>query len=154
MAWPRQRSFTLVIAGLTLFADQLSKYFLLHNLAPGQIKPLLPALLNLRLVWNDGAAFSLFPRGAVWLAWISLLVSAALLIWIWRAAAAWRRLQQCAAGFLLGGSMANGLDRWRFGAVIDGLEFVPVSFPVFNLADVAINLAVLCLLIDLLSKRR
>jgi signal peptidase II len=50
--------------------------------------------------------------------------------------------------------MANGLDRWRLGAVVDGLEFVPVSFPVFNLADVAINLAVLCLLIDLLSKRR
>jgi len=49
--------------------------------------------------------------------------------------------------------VGNGIDRWRYGAVIDGLELVPFSFPVFNLADVAINLAVLCLLIEAIRQR-
>ena len=50
--------------------------------------------------------------------------------------------------------MGNGIDRWRYGAVIDGLELVPISFPIFNLADVAINgLAVLCLLIEAIRQR-
>ena len=51
------------------------------------------------------------------------------------------------------GSLGNGIDRWRYGAVIDGLELVPFSFPVFNLADVAINLAVLCLVIEAIRQR-
>ena len=57
--------------------------------------------------------------------------------------------RQLALGFLLGGAVGNGIDRWRLGAVIDFLALVPVSFPVFNLADVAINLAVACFAIEL-----
>jgi len=60
----------------------------------------------------------------------------------------------CGRCFLLGGSAGNGIDRWLHGAVVDGLELVPFSFPVFNLADVAINLAVLCLLLDGLRSQR
>jgi signal peptidase II len=46
--------------------------------------------------------------------------------------------------------VGNGIDRWRAGAVVDFLEFIPIHFPIFNLADVAINLAVACFLLDLL----
>jgi hypothetical protein len=63
-------------------------------------------------------------------------------------------LPALALGFLLGGAVGNGLDRWRLGAVIDFLEFVPVPFPVFNIADVAINLAVLCFALDALAGLR
>lgn len=49
--------------------------------------------------------------------------------------------------------MGNGLDRWRIGGVVDFLELVPVQFPVFNLADVAINVAVVCLILDLWEGR-
>ena len=51
------------------------------------------------------------------------------------------------------GAIGNGLDRWRLGRVVDLFEFLPVSFPVFNVADIAINLAVLCLALDLLHQR-
>ena len=54
-------------------------------------------------------------------------------------------------GLVLGGAIGIGLDRWRLGYVIDFLALVPISFPVFNLADVAINLAVLCFAIDLMG---
>jgi lipoprotein signal peptidase len=55
---------------------------------------------------------------------------------------------------LLAGAAGNGLDRWRSGSVVDFLELVPIHFPIFNIADVAINLAVACFLIDLLRSGR
>ena len=72
------------------------------------------------------------PAGQCWLADLDLAPWAALVA-----------LASLCCG-ILAGSLGNGIDRWRYGAVIDGLELVPFSFPVFNLADVAINLAVLC----------
>jgi signal peptidase II len=80
---------------------------------------------------------------------VSALVGLGLLVWIlWRPPVGlWNGL---ALGLLLGGALGNGIDRWRSGAVVDFLEFVPIHFPIFNLADVAINLAVACFLIDLL----
>ena len=136
-----KRFWILLSAAGLLLLDQLSKQWWLQNLQPGVSHRWIPGLLNLRLVWNDGAAFSLFRNGSLWLGWISLLVSVGLLIWIWRRGRIWSRWQSAAAAFLLAGSVGNGIDRWRYGAVIDGLELVPISFPVFNLADVAINLA-------------
>ena len=148
-----KRFWILLSAAGLLLLDQLSKQWWLQNLQPGVSHRWIPGLLNLRLVWNDGAAFSLFRNGSLWLGWISLLVSIGLLIWIWRRGRIWSRWQAAAAAFLLAGSLGNGIDRWRYGAVIDGLELVPISFPVFNLADVAINLAVLCLLIEAIRQR-
>tara|TARA_B100001939_G_scaffold275005_1_gene243028 strand:+ start:4311 stop:4766 length:456 start_codon:yes stop_codon:yes gene_type:complete len=148
-----QRFWIVLSAAGLLMLDQLSKQSWLRHLEPGVSHRWIPGLLNLRLVWNDGAAFSLFRNGSAWLAWISLLVSVGLLIWIWSRGRQWSRWQASAAAFLLAGSVGNGIDRWRYGAVIDGLELVPFSFPVFNLADVAINLAVLCLLVDAIQRR-
>ena len=153
MAGLRRRGSTFVLAAVVAGVDQLSKQWLLQQPA-AMGRPLVPGLINLRLVWNNGAAFSLFRNGALWLGIISLVVSLVLVAWIWQRGDQWRSLQAAAAGLLLGGSLGNGIDRWRFGAVIDGLELVPFQFPVFNLADVAINLAVLCLLIDALRTRR
>jgi signal peptidase II len=84
------------------------------------------------------------------LAVVSLLVSLVLLAWIQFRTPSGRWLA-LAAGLLLGGAIGNGIDRWRLGWVVDFLELVPVRFPVFNIADVAINAAVLCLLIDQLQ---
>ena len=148
-----KRFWILLSAAGLLLLDQLSKQWWLQNLQTGVSHRWIPGLLNLRLVWNDGAAFSLFRNGSLWLGWISLLVSIGLLIWIWRRGRIWSRWQAAAAALLLAGSVGNGIDRWRYGAVIDGLELVPISFPVFNLADVAINLAVLCLLIEAIRQR-
>ena len=61
--------------------------------------------------------------------------------------------QGLALAFLLGGTLGNGIDRWKLGHVTDFIEFVPVSFPIFNGADIAINLAVICFVIDALSRR-
>ena len=99
-----KRFWILLSAAGLLLLDQLSKQWWLQNLQPGVSHRWIPGLLNLRLVWNDGAAFSLFRNGSLWLGWISLLVSVGLLIWIWRRGRNWSRWQATAAAFLLAGS--------------------------------------------------
>lgn len=142
----RLRLLPLGVAAAVLLADQISKQWASTALPPGLSRPFLPGLLSLQLVHNTGAAFSLFSGSRLPLALVSLLVSAVVLIWILRSPprGLWLGL---GLGFLLGGAAGNGIDRWRHGVVTDFLNLVPISFPVFNLADVAINLAVACLLI-------
>jgi signal peptidase II len=127
--------------------DQLSKAWALQHLAGRGIQPLLPGLLQQQLVFNTGAAFSMLSGNTAALAVVSTLVAAGLVVWI-QTAGPLRRLQALGLGLLLGGAIGNGIDRWRLGRVVDFLEFVPISFPVFNVADVAINLAVACLVLD------
>ena len=118
------------------------------GLAPG-----IPGLVDLHLVHNTGAAFSLLSGSTLWLGVLSLLVTVALCRWIWRKPhqPLWNGL---AIAFLLGGTLGNGLDRWRLGYVVDFLALVPINFPVFNIADIAINLAVVCFAIDLIQQSR
>lgn len=141
----------LLLAAAVVLIDQLSKAWVLRHPQP---RPLLPGLLDLQLVHNDGAAFSLFGQGALWLGWISLAVSVGLLVALIGFGAGWGPWQRQAAGWLLGGTLGNGLDRWRLGAVTDFLALRPITFPVFNVADVAINVAVVCLLIHTWRERR
>ena len=142
----------LVGAGGTAL-DQLTKALMMHRLPLGQVQPALPGLLQWRRVENTGAAFSLFHGGVVWLGLISLLVSLGLVLWLLRRPPR-RPLNAVAYGLVLAGALGNGLDRWFRGAVVDWIELVPIAFPVFNLADVAINVAVALLLLDALAQSR
>jgi signal peptidase II len=146
------------MAATVVLLDQLSKHWAQRDLPLGEVRPFLPGLLQLQRVTNTGAAFSLFADSTLVLALISTVVSVVVAAWLLRHPPD-RPWQALAAGFLLGGAIGNGIDRWRLGAVVDFLEFVPITFPIFNLADVAINLAVACFLLDLLipsirSRRR
>ena len=146
------RSGVILIAVLVVLIDQLSKAWITDLLRDGRSLRVFPGLLDLRLVHNTGAAFSLLRGATPVLALLSLVVVIAVLIWLWRQ----QRLpiwQGLAVGLLLGGSLGNGLDRWRLGYVVDFLALVPIDFPIFNPADVAINLAVICFAVDLWSNR-
>ncbi|AGY59226.1 signal peptidase II [Gloeobacter kilaueensis] len=143
-----------LVAALAIAIDRLTKFWAASQLLTGESVPLLPNILHLTLTKNSGAAFSLFAGGSDWLKWISLIVSVALLIYglvgprfgIW---------EQIGFGLLLGGAIGNGFDRFAFGEVTDFLEFRFIQFPVFNGADIAINLGLACLLIGtFLSEQR
>lgn len=140
------------IALAVVVSDQVSKLWALHHLSGRGVQPLLPGLLQQRLVFNTGAAFSMLEGNAFALGLVSAAVALGLVFWI-QSSGALSRWQSLGLGLLLGGAIGNGLDRWRLGSVVDFLDFVPIQFPVFNLADTAINLAVLCLLIDVLRRQ-
>ena len=140
-----------LMALLVVVVDQLSKRWALSTLAGEGSVPFVPGLLQLQLVFNSGAAFSLLKSSTWLLGLVSLLVALALLVWI-QISAPLRPWQWLGAGLSLGGAIGNGLDRWRLGTVVDFLAFVPVRFPIFNGADVAINLAVICFAFDLLQR--
>ena len=147
---PRRSS--LLIALVIVVVDQGSKAWASSSLQGGQTLPLLPHLLSLQLVHNTGAAFSVLQNSTALLGLLSLGVGIALIFWIWRERVLpiWQGL---AAAALLGGTLGNGLDRWRLGYVVDFLALEPIDFPIFNGADVAIKLAVLCFAIDLWTRR-
>ena len=146
----RLRNLAYTSAVMVLVLDQLSKALAVANLPLGSSSAFLPWLLSLQLVRNSGAAFSLFSGNPQLLGLVSLLVSIAVAVWIQKQGQM-TLTRSLGVGLLLGGALGNGLDRWRLGYVVDFLALVPVSFPVFNLADVAINLAVLCFAIELLG---
>jgi len=139
---PTYRTAAVVVA-----LDQLSKLWALQHLIGRGPQPLLPGLLQQQLVFNTGAAFSMLTGNTLLLGLVSAAVAVGLVVWI-QTAGPLRRLQMLGLGLLLGGAIGNGIDRFRLGQVVDFLELVPIHFPIFNVADVAINLAVACLVLD------
>ena len=146
------RQSTLLIAFVIVVVDQVSKAWASSVLQGGHTLPLLPHLISLQLVHNTGAAFSVLRGSTALLGLLSLGVGIGLILWIWRQRVLpfWQAL---AAAALLGGTLGNGFDRWRLGYVVDFLALEPIDFPIFNGADVAINLAVLCFAIDFWTRR-
>jgi signal peptidase II len=135
----RKRIFWL-IALLGIIVDQITKYLVVQNFAEiGDTFPILPGIFHFTYVINTGAAFSFFRGQVEILRWISLIVSLVLIAFVW--------YSQLGYGFILAGAIGNGIDRFLFGYVVDFLDFRLINFPVFNLADVAINIGVILLLI-------
>ena len=135
------------ISLIIVLLDQISKTIVRSSFSEGASIIFISKIINFHFTTNSGAAFSLFNNSGTQLAILSLTVSLILFIWIWRSRPfqLWRAL---GIGFLLGGTIGNGLDRWRFGYVIDFIEIIPFKFPIFNLADVSINFAVFFLILD------
>lgn len=142
----RKQIFWLV-AILGIIFDQLTKYLIVQKFTElNSTVPLWTGVFHLTYVINTGAAFSVFSGQVEILRWVSLIVSLLLVIFIWYSPRL-SLLEQLGYGFILAGAVGNGIDRFLFGYVVDFLDFRLINFPVFNLADVAINIGVILLLI-------
>lgn len=140
------------IAAITAFVlDQLTKYWVVQTFSLGETQPLIKGIFHFTYVQNTGAAFSLFAGKVEWLRWLSLLVSLALIA-LALFSPVLSRWDQWGYGLILGGAMGNGIDRFLLSYVIDFLDFRLINFPVFNLADVFINIGIACLLIASFKK--
>ncbi|MBE9169518.1 lipoprotein signal peptidase [Pleurocapsales cyanobacterium LEGE 06147] len=139
------------VAFVGLISDQLTKYLIVKNFeAVGDTFPLWSDVFHLTYVINTGAAFSFFRDGVNWLRWLSLAVSLGLMALAWFGSKM-KLTEQLGYGFILAGALGNGIDRFLFGYVVDFLDFRLIQFPVFNLADIFINLGIICLLIATFS---
>ncbi|WP_424814449.1 signal peptidase II [Roseococcus sp. YIM B11640] len=156
----------LLFALLLLVVDQASKWWILEIVRLPEVRniPVLalgPVGFDLTMVWNRGVTFGLFSGEGAWnhliLSLLALAVAGFLLRWLARAET---RLVTYALGAVIGGAVANVIDRMRFGAVVDFLDVHAGGWHwyVFNIADAAIVCGVLALVADALirpeSKRK
>ena len=142
---------------LIIVVDQLTKAWVLSGLDLRELGrvPVWPPLLNFTWVENRGVSFGLFGDGSArWMLSIFSVVVAGVLGW-W-ALKADRRLLVTSIGLIMGGAIGNVIDRIRFGFVVDFLDLSGTGvFPwVFNVADSAITVGVILLILDsVLSER-
>jgi signal peptidase II len=139
--------FFWIVAIIVLILDQITKYIVMKVFVEeGNTWPIWSGVFHFTYVLNDGAAFSFFQGGVTWLRWLSLIVSLVLMA-VAYFGPKMVTIEQLGYGFILAGALGNGLDRFIFGYVVDFLDFRLIRFPVFNLADVSINIGIILLLI-------
>lgn len=136
---------------LEFFIDQRESYNSLE----------ITGFLNFIMVWNTGISFGMFSEVSspeagrtLSLVFISLSLMIALMLIVWLALAR-GRLLAWALAMIVGGAIANVIDRVRFGAVADFVDVHVAGFhwPAFNLADSCIAIGALFLVIDTLTTK-
>jgi len=112
---------------------------------------LIQGIFHFTYVKNDGAAWSILSGHIDLLRFLSLAVSL-VLIAVACFGSALNFWDQLGYGFILGGAMGNGIDRFILSYVVDFLDFRLINFPVFNVADSFISIGIVCLLISSFQK--
>ncbi len=147
----------LGLAFLILVVDQLTKVLILAWYHYGEATEL-TSWLNIVRVHNRGAAFSFLAGADGWQRWffVGIGIAAALFIIHLLRTHAGQRLFCLALSCVMGGALGNVLDRLLHGYVVDMVDFHIGSwhFPAFNVADSAITLGVILLLLDELLRVR
>ena len=145
-----------MMGGLVLVLDQVTKLIALGRLAPGRPVPVVDGVFSLTLVMNPGLAFGMLaqtPTAWRWLvALLSLVALGMLLLLAGRLVPTGGAVSALALGLIVGGALGNLIDRARFGAVVDFLDFYwrGYHWPAFNVADSAISVGVTLLALRML----
>lgn len=163
--------FGLILAAVVFALDQASKYWILDVLQfspPGCLeahmgcrKIEISGVFDLSMNWNYGVSFGMLNDGGSFGRWalvaLSLGIAGMFIAWMRTAE---RPLTGAALGLVVGGALGNLIDRVRFGAVTDFLDFsgpwfrigeIAVGFPwIFNVADAAITVGAALLALDFL----
>lgn len=153
------------IAVAAIVLDQLTKWWIVSNLrltfmeARGDEIVLLP-VLNIIHTTNYGAAWSMFAIPGGMQRWVfsalAIVVSVVLALWLRRLSLATQKLLITGLSLILGGAIGNVLDRLRLGHVVDFIQVHWGSsyFPTFNVADSAITVGAVFVVLDALAEAR
>ena len=149
--------FCFFFTALIVFIDQITKHYAEKNLIYGEAVQILPGI-KMALLYNPGAAFGILSDESGWqvgfLAGVSMLAAVGLVLWIWlhREESFYSLLPLV---LVLAGAIGNGIDRVRFGFVVDfiSLHYGSWYWPTFNVADSVISLGVFLLILNSFSSR-
>jgi len=148
----------LGVATVAVLLDQLSKITMSRLLSYGQSETI-TSYFNLVMVYNQGAAFSFLSNQGGWQRWFFTAIgiaAAVFIVWMLRSHPG-QKLFAFALSCILGGAVGNVIDRLIHGYVVDWLDFhfdflSPLfrggHFPSFNIADVAITIGAIALILD------
>ncbi|MGB5254854.1 MAG: signal peptidase II [Sedimenticolaceae bacterium] len=149
----------LWLSALVVVADQISKFWIMARFEDYEVLTIWP-VFNLTLVYNTGAAFSFLSDAGGWQRWffivVGVVVSAVMAVWLGQLHRE-ERLTAYGLALVIGGAVGNLIDRIWLGKVVDFLQWhwQEWYWPSFNLADSAITVGVVLLLIDgLFGQRR
>ena len=147
----------LGLALVLLIADQFTKVLVLGSFQLGDSR-VVTSFFNLVRVHNAGAAFSFLADASGWQRWFFTglgVAAAVLIVWMLKNHAG-QRLFGFALACILGGAIGNVIDRVLYGYVVDFLDFhwAGMHFPAFNVADSAISVGAVCLILDELLRVR
>jgi signal peptidase II len=147
----------LGLALILLLVDQFTKVLIVGNYQLGD-STYVTSFFNVVRVHNTGAAFSFLASAGGWQRWFFTglgLIAAAAIFWLLRSHAG-QKLFSFALACILGGAIGNVVDRLLYGYVVDFLDlhWSGMHFPAFNVADSAISVGALCLVLDELRRVR
>ena len=148
----------VTVAVLVFGLDQLTKWAALYVLDLPDRPIVVTPFLNLVMVWNRGVTFGMLNSTGALAPWLlsglALAVVIGLLVWLGRTE---HWLNAIGLGLVIGGALGNVVDRLRYGAVVDFLDFHAAGYhwPAFNVADAAICIGAGVIVLDgLLAPRR
>lgn len=143
----------LWLSAVVIVLDQLTKWWALHTLqVAGTSHEVIPGFLSWTLAFNTGAAFSFLASGAGWQRWffvvLAFVIVTVLIVWLSRTARRdWRNSLPLA--LIVGGAVGNVIDRLHAARVTDFIHvyFRDWNYPVFNIADCAITVGAVFLVV-------
>ena len=144
----------LYFVSLSIFIvliDQFTKYLMFYNKKLFINKNFL--LFKLDFVKNYGAAFNIFSGSRVFLSLISIFFSILLIYLIFKKDT-FNTFDLYSYSFILGGTIGNGIDRIYRGFVVDFINLNIINFPLFNIADISINIGFIFLLYNIFKNKR
>jgi len=141
----------LGLSSLLLILDQLTKIIAKNSLFEGVSQPV-TSFLNWTLVYNSGAAFSFLAQAGGWQRWFFTgvgIFAALIMIWLIRKNSH-QTIFSLALSLVLSGAIGNVIDRIIYGAVVDFVDvhYMGWHWPAFNIADSAITIGVILLIVD------
>lgn len=141
------KKYFIVVALLALGFDQGVKWLVMDTLAYGTSVSVLNSFFKLTYVQNDGAAWSLFSGNQFFLIGVAFLALVFIYCYLVKSNTSFK--MEVIFGLLYGGILGNLIDRLRLGYVVDYFDFniFGYAFPVFNIADICIVIAVIGVII-------
>lgn len=135
----------LIFTVALVVGDQLVKHWVSATIALNSSQPVVPNLLAITNLRNDGAAWSIL-EGQQWFFTVVTLIALAVLAYLFYR---WRRQPRLLwpLTLILAGAIGNFIDRLQNGYVVDMFELLFINFPVFNVADLCLTVGVLWLVV-------
>ena len=141
----------LFLSIFIILIDQFTKYFIFYNYKSVINKDFL--IFRLDFIKNYGAAFNIFSGNRLFLSCISIIFSI-LLTYLMIRKNTLNKIDLTAYSLILGGTVGNGIDRILRGFVIDFINLNFINFPVFNIADISINIGFIFLFYSIFKNKR
>ncbi len=147
----QNKLYFIFLSLLICLLDQLSKYFISIDYKSIVNTDLI--LFTIDYVKNFGAAFNIFNGSRTFLSTVSIIFSCILIYFILKNNIN-KTIDLLSYSFILGGSLGNGIDRIFKGYVVDFINLNFINFPIFNLADIAINIGFFLIFYNLFKLRQ